>query len=236
MEIGEIISDAIKYPADNIKAMLIYIALSIVAALVLVFAIGGAAATADNVLAAGAIGIIGVIIALLIYLLISGYCLDIITIGINKEAGAPEVDIARQIINGLKYVIVGFVYMIIPIIIMLLLNYINQTLGAIVGILLIIVFAFGLLMGICRLAKTGELSEALNIPEAIKDLSKVGILKILAIIVIFIVLAIIVSLIVTVFAQLGDIGTFIGALINGIANVYLLFFYNRAVGLAYSDI
>ena len=63
MEIGEIISDAIKYPADNIKAMLIYIALSIVAALVLVFAIGGAAATADNVLAAGAIGLIGVIIA-----------------------------------------------------------------------------------------------------------------------------------------------------------------------------
>ena len=236
MEIGEIISDAIKYPADNIKAMLIYIALSIVAMLVLVFTVGGAVATADNILAAGAIGIIGAIIALLIYLLISGYCLDIITIGINKENGAPEVDLARQIINGIKYIIVAFVYMLIPIIIMVLLTQINETLGAIVGLLLIIVFAFGLLMGICRLAKSGALSEALNIPEAIKDITKVGILKILAIIVAFIVLSIIVSLIASIFTNLGDIGSIIGALISGIANVYLLFFYNRAVGLAYSEV
>ena len=91
-------------------------------------------------------------------------------------------------------------------------------------------------MGVCRLAKTESLGDALNIPEAIKDITKVGIVKILAIIIIFIVLSIVVSLIVSLFGYLGDAGTFIGGIINGIANVFLLFFYNRAVGLAYSDI
>jgi hypothetical protein len=236
MEIGAIISDAISYPLNNVKAMLIYIALGIVAALVIGFTAGGVALTADNILAAGGIGLIGMIIALIIYLLISGYCLDIIKIGINKADDAPEIDFARQVINGIKYLIVCVVYLIIPFIIMIILSQINQTLGSIIGIILFIVFAFGLLMGICRLAKNESLGDALNIPEAIKDITKVGIVKILAIIVIFIVLTLIATLIVSLFGNLGDIGTIIGAIIQGIINVYLLFFYNRAVGLAYSDI
>lgn len=236
MEIGEIISDAISYPLNNVKSMLIYIALGIVAALVIGFTAGGVVLTADNVMAAGAIGLIGMIIALVIYLLISGYCLDIIKKGIDVSYDAPEIDFARQVINGLKYIIVAIVYLIIPLIIMVLLSQINQTLGAIIGLILFIVFAFGLLMGICRLAKTESLGDALNIPEAIKDITKVGIVKILAIVVVFLVISLIVSFIVGIFGNLGDIGTAIGAIIQGIINVYLLFFYNRAVGLAYSDI
>ena len=236
MEISEIISDAIRYPANNVKAMLIYIVLGIVAALVIGFTIGGVALTADNVMAAGGIGLIGFIIALLIYLLISGYCLDIIKIGIDKADDAPEIDISRQIINGIKYIILAIVYLIIPFIVMILLTQLNQTLGAIVGIILFIVFGFALLMGVCRLAKTESLGDALNIPEAIKDITKVGIVKILAIIIVFFIISLIVSFIAGIFVNLGDIGTFLGALIQGILNVYLLFFYNRAVGLAYSDI
>jgi len=236
MEIGEIITDAIKYPMDNVKSMLIYIVLSIIAALALAFTIGGVAITADNIAAAGIIGIIGFLIALVIYFLITGYCLDIIKFGINQENNAPEIDLARQVINGIKYIIVTLVYLIIPFIVMILLNQLNETLGLIVGIILFIIFGFGLLMGVCRLAKTESLGDALNIPEAIKDITKVGIVKILAIIIIFIVLSIVVSLIVSLFGYLGDAGTFIGGIINGIANVFLLFFYNRAVGLAYSDI
>lgn len=42
MEIGEIIGDAIKYPLNNMKALLVYIVLSIIAALVIGFTGAGA--------------------------------------------------------------------------------------------------------------------------------------------------------------------------------------------------
>ncbi len=240
MEIGEIISDAFMYPINNIKALLVYIVLTIIMALVLVFSgVGLIGATGTSGALAGGlgiVGIIGIIIAILIALLIEGYMLDVLKIGIDKGDNAPEIDIARQVINGIKYLVLIFVYMIIPFIIMLLLGQINSTLGLIVGIILMIVFAFALLMGACRLAKTGSLGEALNIPEAIKDITKVGVVKILLILIVFIVISMIVSLIVSLFGGLGDIGSLIGAIINGIVNAYLLFFYNRSIGLAYSDI
>lgn len=239
MEIGEIISDAIKYPINNMKALLIYIVLSIIMGLVLIFSgvglIGASDATGLLSGGLGVIGIIGIIIAFCIYLLIYGYMVDVIKFGINKDDAAPEIDIGRQVINGIKYIIVGLVYFIIPIIIFLLLSKINSTLALIIGIILFIVFGFALLMGICRLAKTESLGAALNISEAIKDISAVGIAKILVILIVFAILSIIISAIVSIFGN-GTIGGTIGAIINGIGTVFVTFFYNRAIGLAYSDV
>ncbi|MDO5815257.1 MAG: hypothetical protein Q4Q18_06430, partial [Methanobrevibacter sp.] len=80
MEIGEIIGDALVYPFNNIKALVIYVIIGIIGAIVggasilsLVSAfsttgLGGAAFTG--------LGIVGVIVFILILFLISGYSLD----------------------------------------------------------------------------------------------------------------------------------------------------------------
>ena len=232
MEIGEIISDAIKYPLNNMKALLIYIVLSIIMSLALI--IGGVSALgADQGSSFGVLAIFGIIIALIVYLLIEGYMLDVIKFAIAKDQGSPEIDIGRQVINGIKYIILSIVYFIIPIIIiMLLLRW--ETLALIIGLILFIVFGLAFLMAACKLAETESLGAALNIGEAIKDISRVGIVKILAIIIVLVVLAFIIGLIVNIFGNDGILGI-IGAIINGICSVYLTFFYNRAIGLAYSD-
>ena len=237
MEIGEIISDAIRYPLNNMKSLLIYIVIMFVMALIIIFTgIGLVAGQETNqVFASGIIGIIGLILIIIIGLLVDGYGLDIIKLGIDKSDAAPEIDIARQVIAGLKYLIVCIVYFIIPFIVMGLLSAVNETLGLIVGIILLIIFGLALIMGECRLANTGSLGEALNVPEAIKDLQSIGILKVLIVIIIVCIIAGILNWIAGLFGGLGDIGSFISAILSAIVTAYTFFFGHRATGLLYSD-
>ena len=238
MEIGEIISDAIRYPLNNMKSLLIYIVIMFVMALIIIFTgIGLVAGQETNqVLASGIIGIIGLILIIIIALLVDGYGLDIVKLGIDKSDAAPEIDIGRQVIAGLKYLIVGIVYIIIPFIVMLLLSSINDTLGAIVGVILFIIFGLALLMGQCRLANTGSLGEALNIGAAINDLKSIGIFKVLVVIIIVGIIALILNWIAGLFGGMGDIGSFISAILSAIVGAYTFFFGNRATGLLYSDL
>ena len=238
MEIGEIISDAIRYPLNNMKSLLIYIVIMFVMALIIIFTgIGLVAGQETNqVLASGIIGIIGLILIIIIALLVDGYGLDIVKLGIDKSDAAPEIDIGRQVIAGLKYLIVGIVYIIIPFIVMLLLSSINDTLGAIVGVILFIIFGLALLMGQCRLANTGSLGEALNIGAAINDLKSIGIFKVLVVIIIVGIIALILNWIAGLFGGMGDIGSFISAILSAIVGAYTFFFGHRATGLLYSDL
>lgn len=236
MEIGEIIMDALQYPLNNVKALVIYVALGILGAIVLaVTGAAGFAAIGAKHAGFGILTFVGLIVMLIIELLIMGYGLDVIKIGINRENASPGIDIARQVINGIKMIIVAFVYLIIPVIIIAILNQINTTLGAIVGLILLIIFSFALFMGMCRLANTESLGEALNISEAIKDISKVGVIKILAIIICTFVIQFILLFIAGLFLNLGDVGTFISAILMAIVNVYMTFVTFRADGLLYSD-
>ena len=237
MEIGEIIGDAIRYPLNHTKSLLIYIVIMFVIALIAIFTGVGLVAgqETNQVLASGIIGIIGLLLIIIIALLVDGYGLDIVKLGIEKSDAAPEIDIGRQVIAGLKYLIVGIVYIIIPFIVMLLLSAINDTLGLIVGVILFIIFGLALLMGQCRLANTGSLGEALNIPEAIKDLQAIGIFKVLIVIIIVGIIALILNFIAGIFSGMGDIGSFISAILSAIVGAYTFFFGNRATGLLYSD-
>ncbi|WP_297979634.1 DUF4013 domain-containing protein [uncultured Methanobrevibacter sp.] len=239
MEIGEIISDAIMYPINNIKALAIYLALGIIAGIVLVltgvgpFVIG--ATSFDSFGTVGLSGILGGIIVFVIFLLISGYELDIIKIGILRGEEAPSIDFTRQVINGLKLIIVGIIYMIIPIIVLVLLAQVNKTLGIIVGIILLIVFGLALIMAQCRFADSESLGDALNVPEAINDLRDVGIIKVLAILIIIAILSCVLNFIAGLFTGLGDVGSFIGSLLSAIFGVYMGFVQYRSYGLLYSD-
>ena len=238
MEIGEIIGDAVRYPLNHTKSLLIYIVIMFIIALIAIFTgIGLVAGQETNQLfASGIIGFIGLLLIIIIGLFVSGYGLDIVKLGTERSEAAPEIDIGRQAILGLKNIIVGFVYCIIPLIVMLLLGYINNTLAVIVGLILFIVFGLALLMGECRLANTESLGEALNIPEAIKDLQTIGIFKVLIVIILICIIGLILNFIAGIFSGMGDIGSLISAILSAIVSAYTFFFSNRATGLLYSDL
>lgn len=236
MELGEIFSDALAYPFSNIKALVLYVILGIILGIAIAGTLVGvlAGVTADNVWALAGSGIIGIIISLVIGFVITGYELDIIKYGIDRRADSPGIDFVRQFINGVKYLVVNIVYMIIPIIITAVLSVIFQNwIVTIVGVILAIIFSLALIMAQCRLAKTDELGNALAVGEAIGDISRVGFLKVILFIIILAIISFILFFICGIIAQWNST---VGGILLGILSVYIVFFVGRATGLLYSDV
>lgn len=236
MELGEIITDALVYPTQNIKALIIYIVLGII----LGIAIGGtvfgvmAGVAAENVFAVLGTGVIGLIVALFLGFVIIGYELDIIKYGINRDPGAPGIDFLRQFINGVKLFAVQIVYYLIPIIISAILAIIFQHwLSGLITFIISIVFGLAAFMAQCRLAKTEDIGYALAIGDAIGDISRVGFVKLLLFIILVFLIAFVMFLIV---GFIGQWNSTVGGILMGIIGVYLTFFTSRATGLLYSGV
>lgn len=238
MDIGEIIGDALSYPFHNIKALVLYIVLGIIAAIIggttaisLVSAVGTKGLSS---FALGGIGLIGTIIFIIMLFLIEGYALDIVKFGIERRSDGPGIDIGRQVSNAIKLIAVDIVYYIVPAIIIFILGLIFQEwILSIISIILLIVFALANFMARCRLAKTDKLGDALAIGEAIGDISRVGIIKLIVTVILVFIIAIVIMFIVSFIATVNDL---VGDILFGIALVYLIFFYHRAIGLLYSDV
>ena len=88
-------------------------------------------------------------------------------------------------------------------------------------------------MARCRLAKTDSLGEALAVGEAIGDISRVGIGKLITAILIIIIIAVVILFVTGIVAR---INTILGNVLLGIAMVYLVLFYHRVIGLLYSEV
>ena len=73
----------------------------------------------------------------------------------------------------------------------------------------------------------------LAIGEAIGDISRVGIGKLIITIILVVIILIVIVLVAALIMQFNNV---IGAILLGIASVYFVFFYNRAVGLLYSGV
>ena len=236
MNISDIMSDALVYPFHNIKALVIYIILGIIAGIAVGGTIGAVltGVAAKNFIATIGSGIIGIIITLILGFLIAGFELDIVKYGINRDAGAPQIDFVRQFVNGVKLFVVSIVYFIVPIIIAAILAVIFQHwLSVLLTAIITIIFAFAAFMGQCRLAKTEDFGYALSIGEAIGDISKVGLMKLIAFVVVVFVIAFILAFIVSAISNLNNT---IGGILMGILGVYLTFFSARASGLLYSEV
>lgn len=236
MDLGEIMGDAIVYPFHNIKSLLIYVIIGIIGGI-----LGGASlfgvigsASSNNIAAAGGFGIIGLIIVVIAGLLISGYTLDIVKYGIERRDDGPGIDFVRQIANAIKLIIVTIIYFIIPVIVAWLLTTLLGTgiLTLLIALIIAIIFAFAQFMAVCRLAKYDSLGDALAFGEAIGDISKVGLLKVLLTVIVIIIIGLVVAFII---GLVSNINNTVGGILLGIFGVYFTFFSNRAVGLLYSD-
>lgn len=101
-----------------------------------------------------------------------------------------------------------------------------------VAAILFIIFSFVQVMANARLANTDSLGEALNIPEAVKDIPKIGTGKVIATIVLmFIIVLIINAIFSAIYQQVPQL-----SILNVIITPFLMFATNRATGLLYSDI
>ena len=178
MCVGSIIGDALAYPFSNIKALVLYVVLGIIAAIIGGTALLTIAASFSTKGLAGfafsGLSIVGVIVFIIVLFLIEGYALDIIKYGIERRTDSPGIDLARQVTNAIKLIVVSIVYYVVPAIIIFILSlFLRDWILTIIGIILVIVFALANFMAKCRLAKSDSLGDALAIGEAIGDISRV---------------------------------------------------------------
>ena len=132
MEITEIIKDSLMFPANNLKALAIYIAITFVVGILVAGGIFSALGIQNSALY-GILSFILFIIAILVGFILSGYEIDIIKTGIDFEDLAPDFDWKADLIRGIKAIIVAIVYFIIPAIITLIVAFITNVPGNIVN-------------------------------------------------------------------------------------------------------
>ncbi|MBR6023913.1 MAG: DUF4013 domain-containing protein [Methanobrevibacter sp.] len=245
MEIGEIISESFKYPLNNSTEFLKVAALFV---LLVIPAIFSAFMLMSNDSSLAIVSSIILMICYLIFGLIAGgYFLSVMKEGIERSGLIPEYDFAKNIVDSIKVWVLGFIFSLIPMIIIFILAFLvvgiggsNQNaLGAgmvilvIVALILEIIFCIFLTIAILRLAHYDSLSEALSVSALREDLSAIGIGNF---ILVYIILGLIagVILFVGVFIMLIPIIGSIIFLMLIIPYVYLALSYG--FGLMYSEI
>ena len=236
MDLGEILKDSLAYPINNIKSLIVYGILGIIVGIVvgssfvgLVISING-----GKVVETLASGFIGFIVALFVGFIVSGYQLDIIKFGIERRNDGPSFDVMRQFFNGVKLFVVSLVYYIIPLIIVAILGlFLQNWIMAIITFILFVIFALAQFMAQCRLAKTEDLGVALAIGDAIGDISRVGILRLLLFIIMVFLIAFILFFICALIMRWNNT---VGGILMGFIGVYVMFFSGRASGLLYSEV
>ncbi len=265
MKFGEIFSNAIKYPLSDYQKLLI---LGVLYIIINVPTILGQFGFRNSIFS-----IIFLIIAIVLNIIIFGFTLDVIKKAINLEDGIPDFDWAKNLVDGLKYFVVAFVYYLIPSIIVGIIGFASLTsffmaigkngwetianttspevamnaippaawsslasglaITAIVAIVLFLIFGIFKTVGICRLAKYESLNEAFSIGEIVNDIKEIGILRIIGFLIVLIIIVAILGMIIGLLSFIPFVGIIIGYLVG---NAFIALFYNRAVGLLYSDI
>lgn len=247
MDIGEIISEAIRYPIgdmDNIKYPLIVFGLLAIPMLLMMIS----GTLLENSPLTGIFGLL-LIIGLIAFILIApGYLLSVIQEGIERSGLIPSIEIGKNIINTIKLFVISFVYNIIPAIIIFILFYIvvgtssspfdsgfavGILIVTIIGIILGILFGVLLTVATLRFAKTDSMSEALSFSEVFEEAKTIGIGKIIAFIIVMGVISAVISLVGSLISIIPIIGVCITILV---IYTFIGLFESYAVGLLYSDV
>ena len=126
MEIVKLFKDALVYPIKESKKLIMLGIFFIVMSIFNILPLFGI--ELNKYVATDILNIISSILLLVIILIISGYTLSITRKTINNpEGNVPEFEWVKNIIDGIKYLVLTIVYYIVPVIITLIVLY---TLGA----------------------------------------------------------------------------------------------------------
>lgn len=274
MDIIEIIKDAFVFPSKDVKILLIYVILSILAAF---FATMGSAVYVFGFLIPECFmwGGMAVVLAMLIGWVMSGYSISVVKSGIEQDDEVPAFNWWENFITGFYSFATTIVYYLIPAIIVAIVGLMTNIYGNIwavideivkqilsvasgyssnfaydliaqalsqlivslaitmtVAIIVFIIFSFLETMAQARLANTGSLGEALNIYESAKDIIRIGIGKVIALILLVIIVVGVINIILSAIFSYVPILSILSVIITP----YLVLFGQRAIGLLYSDI
>lgn len=257
MELGEIFKNSFNYAVSDWPKLLILGVLLVVANISSLFIGFGV-----NVMSNLAVNILLSIISIVCYLVIGGFGLSIIRDTLSNSDSLPEFDIAYNFIDGVKVLILGIVYFIIPFIVVWILFIatggasalgtalssgnitavpssvaadftVSLFITIIVGIILFVFFSLLSSIGQARLAKTGSLGDAVNFVTSFKEASEIGWGKYF---IWFIILAIISFIFIIIGILIGVI-PIVGIIIDYLVLTSILtILQSRALGLIYSDI
>ena len=176
---------------------------------------------------------------------------------INGDDVPPDFDdFKRMFIEGLKYIVVEFVYLIIPMIIMIASVFYRSAILLVIALLLMVILQLFALLAIPHMAANDDsLKSAFALSEINGIMASIGygryILTYIGIVLIYIVILMIVTIVLSIiFGLLGIATSFIS--LNGVGAVnligtiifnfvlfflvtpYLTMFQNRCIGLIYN--
>lgn len=207
MKISEIIINSIKYPFDdeeNFKYVMLFSGILVVGSLLYSLISGiGACFGSDTSTVFMIIGVLIYAVCCFAYgLVFPGYLISVIREGIDQTGVIPAFEFGQNIVDTIKFWILGFIYNIVPIIVTVILVVIFVFVGVsltsssssgspavlliiIAAIILAVVFVFFNLLfavGALRFAKYESLSEALSISECWAELKEVGLKLVLLVV------------------------------------------------------
>ena len=234
MGLGDILSKSISYPFSDLTKFLI---------VGLIFVISDMDGIFYGLFESNSfMAIIGIIIAIVFSVILSGYSIDVIKRGIDNSNEIPDFDFANNFVEGIKVLIIGLVYFIIPIIITLVLLFMFGAIGAgldkmagslgIWAVIIFIIFGIFAIIAEARFAISRSIGDALSIGEVFADVKRIGILNIILFLIVVSILLIVLALILSVVAIIPVIGIVIVDLILG---GFSMLFVNYGIGLLYSE-
>ena len=108
----------------------------------------------------------------------------------------------------------------------------SLTVTLIVAIILFIIFSLMSFTGLVRFAKSGSGTEGLRFREILKDMSKVGFIKIIVTLIVIYIIAFALAIVFGLIGLIPYIGVFISVFIG---MPFIMLFLYRAIGLLYAD-
>lgn len=242
MNIGNIISNSLKYPFRNLKKLPILFILFILFSFIPIGVIY------DNkyVLTIGAIAFFAFI------LIVPGYLLSIVNIGLNESSMFPSIDFGKNIYDTIRVLVLRIAYMIVPAAVFYVVlstmgvssigmladikvHSFLLTLILMIFVVLItyVVFEILLFFAKARLAYFNSLSEALKVHKVVSDIRNIGIFNIIKWVIFMVILMIVVSYISSWLMLIPYVGFLIYL---GIVIPILESIGNYSLGLLYSNI
>jgi len=245
----EICRSAFKYPFSDIKALVMFGIIFVIAGLPNILSSFG-------IKSAGLISILG-IVTLIMFIIIEGFDISVIKETIEGSDAIPSLNPVNNLITGIKAFIITIIYLIIPIIVSIILGIgsfasirsgmstngtaslaSNALVGLGVGAFVVIIVLFALFyifatIAQCRFAKYDSMSEALRIGQVWNDLRAIGIFRFIKWYILVIIFSAVLFIVLGIISAIPYIGGIIAALFISPA-IYL--FINRALGLLYRDV
>ncbi|WP_407422563.1 DUF4013 domain-containing protein [Methanobrevibacter sp.] len=204
MDVGKIVSNSFKYPFRNIKKLPILFILFVLAAFIPIGMLF------DN----RYVVIFGAFSFFVFILVVPGYLLSFVQVGLNESSMFPSLNFVNSIYNTIRLLVLRIVYMIVPALVFFI---VLSTLGTssidmllnidilgfllAVGLIFLIVLIVYILFEVllffakARLAYLNSLTEALKMHKVIGDIRNIGVKNILKWLIIMAILMIVFSVV-----------------------------------------